>query len=182
MTFSYLAGAAALAALAVAVALYNRFVRAREHVHEGWSAIDVQLRRRSALIHGLVESVRGYAEYERGAITQLVEARGALRMAGGPGAAARANAELTTALHAFFAVAEAYPALKATERFARFQVELAETENQIAYARNDYNSAVEVYNNSVQTVLGLVVARTFGFEPAEFFSAARDGGAPSGHT
>jgi len=174
VTFGYLAGAAALAALAVAVTLYNRFVRARQPVQEGWSAIEVQLRRRSALIQNLVESVRGYAEYERGAITQLVEARGALRMAEGPGAAARANAELTAALHAFFAVADAYPALKATERFVRAQVELAETENQIAYARNDYNSAVEAYNNSVQTVLGLVVARAFGFEPAELFSAAHD--------
>ena len=99
------------------------------------------------------------------------EEAGALGAAAGPGAAARADAALTDALAKFFAVAEAYPDLKANERFAQLQRDLADTENKIAYARNYYNGAVEIYNIRVQSFPGLLVARTFGFRPAEFFAA-----------
>jgi len=167
----------ALSAIAVAAAiavviLYNGLVRARQRVREGWSAIEVQLQRRASLIPNLVECVRGYAEYERGTMTRIVEARGALGAAAGPGASARANDDLSTALRTFFAVAEAYPDLKASERFAQLQADLADTENKIAYARNYYNGAVETYNIKVQTVPGLLVARPFGFRSAEFFAAS----------
>ena len=167
----------ALAAIVIAVAivgvvLYNGLVRARQHVREGWSAIDVQLQRRASLIPNLVESVRGYAEYERGTLQQVVAARGALGSAGGPVAAARANDDLSSALRTFFAVAEAYPDLKATERFAQLQTDLADTENKIAYARNYYNGAVEIYNVRAESVPGVLVARLFGFDRAEFFSAS----------
>lgn len=158
----------------VAVILYNGLVRARQHVREGWSAIDVQLQRRASLIPNLVESVKGYAEYERGTLQRLVEARGALGGAGGPVAAARANDDLSGALRTFFAVAEAYPDLKATERFAQLQSDLADTENKIAYARNYYNGAVEIYNVKVESVPGVLIARLFGFDRAEFFAAVAD--------
>ena len=166
-----LSAIALVAAIAV-VLLYNGLVRARQRVREGWSAIEVQLQRRASLIPNLVECVRGYAEYERETMTQIVEARGALGAAAGPGASARANDDLSTALRTFFAVAEAYPDLKASERFAQLQADLADTENKIAYARNYYNGAVETYNIKVQTVPGLLVARPCGFVSAEFFAAA----------
>lgn len=153
------------------VVLYNGLVRARQRVREGWSAVDVQLKRRSSLIPNLVETVEGYAAYERGTVQRIAEARGALGAAARPRAAARADAELTGALRSFFAVAEAYPDLKANERFAQLQRDLADTENKIAYARNYYNGAVEIYNIRVQSFPGLLVARTFGFQAAEFFAA-----------
>jgi LemA protein len=158
----------------VLVILYNGLVRARQRVREGWSAIDVQLKRRSSLIPNLVETVEGYAAYERGTMQRIAEARGALGAAVGrssPGAAARADAELTGALQRFSAVAEAYPDLKANERFAQLQRDLADTENKIAYARNYYNGAVELFNIRVQSFPGLLLARTLGFRPAEFFAA-----------
>jgi LemA protein len=162
----------ALTVVAVVVAvLYNGLVRTRQRVREGWGAIDVQLKRRSSLIPNLVETVEGYAAYERGTMQRIAEARGALGTAAGPGQAARADAELTGALRTFFAVAEAYPDLKANERFAQLQRDLADTENKIAYARNYYNGAVEAYNIKVQSFPGLLAARTFGFHPAEFFAA-----------
>ncbi|MGB7219370.1 MAG: LemA family protein, partial [Vicinamibacterales bacterium] len=88
-----------------------------------------------------------------------------------PGAAARADLALTGSLQTFFAVAEAYPDLKASDRFAQLQRDLADTENKVAYARNYYNGAVETYNIRVQSFPSLLVARRFGFQPAEFFAA-----------
>ena len=153
------------------VILYNGLVSARQRVREGWSAIDVQLKRRSSLIPNLVEVVKGAADYERGTLQQLAEARSAAGAAAGPREAARAEASLTGAIRTFFAVAEAYPELKASERFAQLQRDLADTENKIAYARNYYNGAVELYNNRVQSFPGLIVARALRFAPAEFFGA-----------
>jgi LemA protein len=172
-----LAAAAVVMGLAVVV-IYNGLVGARQRVREGWSAIDVQLGRRSSLIPNLVESVKGYADFERRTMTEVVRARDALGSARGPGAAARADAALTGALHTFFALAEAYPDLKASERFAQLQTDLADTENKIAYARNYYNGAVEAYNIRVESVPGLFVARAFGFAPAEFFAADAPDRAP----
>jgi LemA protein len=168
-------GIAVLAGLFVAavavIVLYNGLVTARQRVREGWSAIDVQLQRRSSLIPNLVEVVKGYAAYERETMTRVTEARRALGDAAGPAAAARANADLTGALHTMFGLAEAYPDLKASGRFAQLQTDLADTENTIAYARNYYNGAVEAYNIKVESVPGLFIARSFAFAPAEFFSA-----------
>jgi LemA protein len=163
--------AAALVAAIAGVVLYNGLVSARQRVREGWSAIDVQLKRRASLIPNLVEAVRGYASYERETMQRITEARGALGAATGPGAAARADANLTGALRTLFAVAEAYPDLKANERFAQLQRDLADTENKVAYARNYYNGAVETYNIRVESFPGVLVARTCGFTTAEFFSA-----------
>jgi LemA protein len=160
--------------LAVAVVfLYNRLVSGRQRVREAWSAVDVQLQRRASLIPNLVESVKGYAAYERDTMQRVVAARSALGAAATPRAAAQANDTLSGALRTFFAVAEAYPELKANERFAQLQADLADTENKIAYARNYYNGAVEIFNIRVESFPGVLVATLFGFRSAEFFSAER---------
>jgi LemA protein len=161
----------ALVLMVAGIILYNGLVAARQRVREAWSSIDVQLQRRASLIPNLVQAVKGYAAYERGTLEQVVQARTALGTASGPRASARANADLSAALTTFFAVAEAYPDLKASERFAQLQADLADTENQVAFARNYYNGAVELYNTRVQSIPGALVARPFGFAPAEFFSA-----------
>ncbi|HUF48758.1 MAG TPA: LemA family protein [Vicinamibacterales bacterium] len=161
--------AVGLVLVVVMAVFYNGLVRARQRVREGWAAIDVQLQRRVALIPNLVEAVRGYAAWERDTLERVVTARRALAAAPGPGAAARANDELTSALHTLFAVAEAYPDLKANERFAQLQTDLVDTENQIAFARNYYNGGVEAYNIRVQSFPGLIVARMFRFREAEYF-------------
>jgi LemA protein len=142
-------------------------------VREAWSSIDVQLQRRSSLIPNLVEAVKGYADYERSTLQQLVEARSALGTAAsdGPRAAAAANEEVSRALRSVLLVVEAYPELKASERFAKLQEDLTETENLIASARNYYNGAVELYNISVEGVPGLIIAGPLGFTTAEFFVA-----------
>jgi LemA protein len=157
------------AGLAVAL-LYNGLVRARQRVREGWAAVEVQLQRRASLVPNLVEAVRAYADYEQDTLRKITDARGALTTASGPLAAARANAELSEGLARLFAVAEAYPDLKASERFAQLQRDLTDTENLIAFARNYYNGAVEAYNIKVETFPGLLVAGTFRFSSAEFFS------------
>lgn len=174
MNTAWLVGGVVLV-VAVGV-LYNGLVRARQQVREAWSAVDVQLQRRAALIPNLVEAVRGYAAYERETLRRVTEARGALGAASGARAAAQANANLTGALGGLLALAEAYPDLKASARFAQLQADLADTENKIAFARNYYNGAVEAYNNKVQRVPGLFVARPFGFEAAEFFTADESAG------
>ena len=163
--------AAGVVLVTLAGLIYNSLVSARLRTREAWSAIDVQLQRRASLIPNLVESVKGYASYERETLRKVVEARGALGSASGPREAARANDDLSGALRTFFAVAEAYPDLKANERFAQLQTDLADTENKIAFARNYYNGAVELYNIRVQSIPGVLFAGPLGFAPAEFFAA-----------
>jgi LemA protein len=173
MSAGVIVALALAAVLGVTIALlYNGLVSARQRVREGWSAVDVQLHRRASLIPNLVESVKGYADYERGTMTRVVEARSRLDAATHPAAAARANDNLSGALETFFALVENYPDLKASERFAQLQADLTDTENKIAYARNYYNGAVEAYNIKVQSRPGVLVARAFGFTPAEFFAAS----------
>ena len=154
---------------AFAVVIYNGLVAARQQVREAWSSIDVQLQRRSALIPNLVDVVKGYAEYERETMKQVVEARSALTNAANPRDAAAANDSLTGALEKFFVLAEAYPNLKANERYAQLQTDLADTENKIAYARNYYNGAVELYNVKTESFPGVLIARAGNFQRAEFF-------------
>src|SRR5207249_9346855 len=114
---------------------YNRLVRLRQEVNTGWANIDVQLQRRTDLIPNLVETVRGYAAHERGVFDEVTRARTALQQAGSPASAAQADAGLTAALGRLFAVAEAYPDLKASENFRELQDELTDTEDKISAAR-----------------------------------------------
>jgi LemA protein len=153
------------------IGIYNGLARARIRVKEAWSGIDVQLKRRSSLIPNLVETVKGYAAHEKEVLENVTRARAMLDRAATPGQAAQADNMLTGALRSLFAVAEAYPDLKANQNFLELQRELTDTEDKIAYARQFYNSNVRVYNEKTATVPSSIVAGMFNFEPAEFYEA-----------
>jgi len=158
----------------VAVLGYNKLVRLRNEVGTGWANIDVQLQRRADLIPNLVETVRGYAAHERGVFDEVTEARTALQQAGSPASAAQADAGLTTALGRLFAVAEAYPDLKASDNFKELQEELSDTEDKISAARRYYNSTVMSFNTAIQSFPWVLFAGALGFRAREFFSAEGD--------
>jgi LemA protein len=151
------------------ITLYNRFVRLRNRVDNAWAQIEVQLKRRWDLIPNLVETVKGYAEHERGTFEAVTEARANAQRAQGPAETAAAEGILGAALGRLFAVAEAYPELQADENFRQLQDELAGTENRIAVARQVYNDTVLTFNNAIQTFPGVVLAGPFGFSKREFF-------------
>jgi LemA protein len=151
------------------IALYNRFVTLRNRVDNAWAQIEVQLKRRWDLIPNLVETVKGYAEHERGTFEAVTEARANAQRAQGPAATAAAEGILGQALGRLFAVAEAYPELQADENFRQLQDELAGTENRVAVSRQVYNDTVLTYNNAIQTFPGVVIAGPFGFAQREFF-------------
>jgi LemA protein len=157
-----------------AVVTYNRLVRQRNQVQASWAQIDVQLKRRYDLIPNLVETVKGYAAHERGTLDAVVAARNGAITAAQARVGERAVAEdmLSQALGRLFALAEAYPDLKANQNFAALQAELANTEDKIAYARQFYNSAVQTLNTSVQSLPTNVIAGIGGFRVTEYFEAA----------
>lgn len=157
----------ALAAIFVAV-LYNRFVTLRNRGDNAWAQVDVQLRRRYDLIPNLVETVKGFATHEREVFERVTQARALGVAAQTVQDQARAENMLTQALRQLFAVAEAYPQLRANENFQALQEELSRTESQIAVARQIYNDTVLRYNNAVQTFPGLVVAGAFGFRSRDY--------------
>jgi LemA protein len=170
---------AVLAVLVVALVVgYNRLVRLRNEADTGWSNIDVQLERRADLIPNLVETVKAYAAHEREVFQNVTEARAALQRAGSPRAAAEADDLLGLALGRLFAVAEAYPELKASENFLRLQEDLTDTEDKISAARRYYNSTVMHYNTAIQSLPWVLVARPLGFAEREFFSAEGDTAPP----
>ena len=151
------------------ISLYNGMVRARNKVDEAWSGIDVQLKRRHDLIPNLVETVKGYAAHERETFQAVTDARTKAMSASGPAQAGAAEGMLSQALGRLFAVAEAYPQLRATENFQQLQGELTNTEDQIAAARRIYNGNVQDYNTRIQTFPGTLFAGMFGFVKREFF-------------
>lgn len=153
------------------IVLYNRLVEARNRVDNAWGQVDVQLKRRYDLIPNLVETVRGYASHERETLDAVVQARGAAQAASGPEEQGAAENVLTGALRRLFALAEAYPELRAAPNFADLQAQLADTENRIAVSRQIYNDSVLTYNNAVQTVPTNLVAGLGGFEARPFFEA-----------
>ncbi len=161
---------AIVALLVVAlIVLYNNFVRLRNRVDNAWAQIEVQLKRRWDLIPNLVETVKGYAEHERGTFEAVTEARAAAQRAQTPADAAQAEGILSQALGRLFAVAEAYPELQADENFRQLQSQLDDTENRIAVSRQVYNDTVLTYHNAIQTFPGVLVAGPFNFEKREFF-------------
>lgn len=160
------------------VVLYNRLVQLRNRVDNSWAQVDVQLKRRYDLIPNVVETVKGYASHERETLEAVVEARNAAQAAEGPQAQAEAENVLTDALRRLFALAEAYPELRAAPNFAELQTQLAETENRIAVARQIYNDSVLTYNNAVQTVPTNLVAGLTGFRVRPFFEAGAEADAP----
>jgi LemA protein len=155
-------------ALAV-VAIYNRLVRLRNRVENAWAQVDVQLRRRYDLIPNLVETVKGYASHERTTFEEVTRARTAAQQATTVAQQAEAENVLTAAIGRLFAVAEAYPELRATENFQQLQAELANTEEKIRIARQVYNDSVLTYENARETVPTNVVAGMFSFEEKPYF-------------
>src|SRR5512141_445742 len=162
-----LAGMAVL--LFAGILLFNRLVALRNRVDNGWSQIDVQLRRRYDLIPNLVETVQGYAAHEREVFEEVARARSAA--IGATGAAEQASAEnaITSGLRKLLAVAENYPDLKASANFLALQEELTGTESKIAYARQYYNEQVRLLNTRIQSFPSSVIANLFHFERREFF-------------
>jgi LemA protein len=151
---------------------YNGLVRRRNRVDGAWSQIDVQLKRRHDLIPNLVEAVKGYAAHERGTFEAVTNARANAINAQGPEQQAQAENALTGALKSLFAVAEAYPDLKANQNFLNLQEELTSTEDRIAYARQFYNDSVVSYNTKIQQFPTVILANTFNFDRRELFDAA----------
>jgi LemA protein len=159
------------------VVLYNGLVQLRNRIDNAWSQISVQLQRRHDLIPNLVETVKGYAAHERQTLEAVVQARNNAVQAQGPAEQAQAENVLTGALRQLFAVAEAYPDLKANQNFLNLQEELTSSEDRVAYARQFYNDSVLKYNNKRQSLPSNLIAGMFNFQPREYFEgedAARE--------
>ncbi|MEX2406272.1 MAG: LemA family protein [Actinomycetota bacterium] len=155
--------------LVAGIVAYNRLVSLRARVDNGWSQIDVQLRRRYDLIPNLVRTVQGYASHERELFENVTEARSRAMDANAVADQAQAENQITKGLRQLLAVAEAYPDLKANESFLSLQEELSGTESKIAYARQFYNDQVMRLNTLIGSVPTNVVANMFGFTSREFF-------------
>ena len=153
------------------VAFYNRLVASREKVREGWSSMDIQLKRRSNVVENLLNTVKGYVKHEKDALEAVTEMRTRTISAAAAGAAERetAEGELSTALIRLFAVAESYPELKADGTFIELQRTLATLEAEIQTARRHYNGCVRRLNTKIASVPGNIVARRFGFELAAYY-------------
>ena len=152
-----------------AIAIYNGFIKLINRAKEAWADIDVQLKRRYDLIPNLVETVKGYATHEREAFENVTKARAMALGAQGLEEKGKAENMLTGALKSIFAIAEAYPQLKANENFLELQRELSDTENKIQAARRFYNGNVRDLNIKTDSFPSNVVARMFNFQEAEFF-------------
>lgn len=163
-----------------AILSYNGLVSKVNRTKEAWADIDVQLKRRYDLIPNLVETVKGYATHEREAFENVTAARSHAMQAGTPAAKADAENQLTGTLKSLFAVAEAYPDLKANQNFLQLQQQLGDTEDKIQAARRFYNSNVQDLNTSIQSFPGNLIANTFHFQSMQLFqlddtdSAARE--------
>lgn len=153
---------------------YNSLVGLRNRVREAWSQIDVQLKRRSSLIPNLVEVVKGYAKHEKDVFENVTKARSALMSAGNINQKAQASDMLTGALKSLFAIAEAYPNLRASENFKQLQDEISDTETKIAASRQFYNTNVLDLNNNLETIPTMWVGGMFGFTKEEFFKASEE--------
>jgi LemA protein len=156
-------------ALVAAVLVYNRLVALRTRVDNGWSQIDVQLRRRYDLIPNLVTTVQGYASHEREVFERVTQARARAIDATAVPDQARAENQITQGIRQLLAVAEAYPDLKANQNFLALQEELTGTESKIAYARQFYNDQVMLLNTLIASFPSNLLAKAFGFTPREFF-------------
>ncbi len=159
-----------IAAVALmAIGMYNSLITLRNRCDNAWSQVDVQLRRRFDLIPNLVETVKGYAKHESGVFERVTQARTAAMGATTPKEVGQAENVLTGALKSLFAVAEAYPDLKANQNFLMLQEELAGTESKIAYARQFYNDVVMKFNMKQQVFPSNIIANMFAFKEKEYF-------------
>jgi len=155
----------------VFITMYNRLVVLRNRVDNAWAQIDVQLKRRADLVPNLVETVKGYVKHERKTLQKVTEARSAVVRGGSVAEQAQANNMLTDALKSVFAVAEAYPELKANQNFLMLQEELSGIENKIAYARQFYNDSVLSLNQATQVFPSNLIAGMFGIGQREYFES-----------
>lgn len=153
---------------------YNSLVVLRERIKEALSQIDVQLKRRTDLIPNLIETVKGYAKHEKEVFEKVTQARANMLRAETPAQKAEADNMMEKALKSIFAVAEAYPDLKASENFLNLQEELTDTENKISYSRQFYNSNVLAFNSSLKTFPTMLIANQFGFKEADFFETGEE--------
>ena len=154
----------------ILILVYNGLVGLQKRVNNAWAQIDVQLKRRADLIPNLIETVKGYARFERKVLTEVTNARTAIMAAKTPAQAAKGENMLAGALKTIFAVAENYPKLKASENFKSLQEEFATTENKISYARQFYNDSVMRFNTAIAQFPGNTVAGVFGMKkPREYF-------------
>jgi LemA protein len=154
------------------VLMYNRLVRLRNRTENAWSQVDVQLQRRHDLIPNLVETVKGYASHERATFEEVTKARGAAQQARGIEGRAQAENALTAAIGRLFAVAEAYPELRASENFQQLQAQLEETEQKIAVSRQVYNDTVLTYDTALETIPTNIVGSLFNFAQRPYFELA----------
>lgn len=153
------------------IGLYNSLSKMKVRIKEAWSQIDVQLKRRVDLVPNLVNTVKGYAAHEDQVFEKVTQARSALMNAGNAKEAGEANAMLGGALKTLFAVAEAYPELKAQEGFLNLQKELSDIEEKIAYSRQFYNSVVRDFNSKIVVFPNNLISGAFGFKEEQFFEA-----------
>ena len=160
------------------IVTYNRLVQLRNRTEAAWSQIDVQLKRRYDLIPNLVETVKGYAAHERETLDAVIRARQQAVDARGVENQAQAENILTGALRQLFAVAEAYPDLKANENFLALQEELTATESRIAYARQFFNESVLAYDNALETFPSNIVGNAFNFQEKGYFEAETESREP----
>ena len=169
MRAEWIAVAVLIAIGLYAIVVFNRLIRARNLVREGWSGIDVQLVRRSDLIPNLVETVKGYAGHERTLFAEIAQKRTQALNTTGVSSRAAAEQDLQASVRRMLAVAEAYPELKASQNFLELQKQLAELEDQLQLARRYYNGTVRDYNIGIQSFPDLLLARAFGFREEPYF-------------
>ena len=155
------------------VGAYNGLVRLRNYVKESWAQIDTLLKRRYDLIPNLIETVKGYMKYEENVLTEIVQARNGL-VSGNKSEAIDANNMISQSLKSLFAVAEAYPDLKANKNFLLLQEELTGTENKIAYSRKHYNEVVRQYNTKLEMFPSNIIAGVFGFKPTIYYEVKEE--------
>jgi LemA protein len=167
--------ALAVLILVAGIVIYNKLVRLRTTVKSSWSDIDVQLKKRYDLVPNLVETVKGYASHEKSVLENVTMARAAAMKASSPADKAKAENMFTETLKSLFAVAEAYPQLRANENFMQLQQQLKELEDNIEYARRYYNAVVRDYNIMTETFPSNIVAGQFRFEKSEFFELEEAG-------
>ena len=156
------------------IMIYNQLVAMRQRVGQSFADIDVQLKQRHDLIPNLVETVKGYAAHERGTLEEVVKLRNAAMNAQGPAQQAAAENMLTGALGKLFALAEAYPDLKANQNFQQLQTEIADIENKIAASRRFFNNSVQEYNTGIQQFPAALFAATLGFSQRTFFDVGEE--------
>jgi LemA protein len=180
MTVPLIIAAIVILLVAVLVGTYNRLVGLRQNANNAFADIDVQLKQRQDLVPNLVETVKGYAAHERGTLDEVTAARAAAASAGSVEGKVQAENALTGALGRLFAVAEAYPDLKANQNFLQLQGQLADLENKLAAARRFFNNAVAEFNAQVQRFPAVLFAAAMGFGQRAFFDLGEERAAAAG--